>query len=584
MLVIVLPSLATILLLLTFGRAWLIADTIKHNFNTSQLLAIMIQATLFREANTLDIITGDAEDGLEASSINQQLQTIVDASPYIESVFILDPVGNITHINSALSEQYTGINLSREAWYTISETKGSIQWSNTFFSEMISKTAIVCTTQIGENPKHPNYTIVAVIDMAFLDEIINQIVGNDEQSIEVIDRNGRYIMSPDVNKVRQQTYATNERAEILKNNSDGGSIVYQYGNTRLYASFSRLSSIDWTVLTSTEMNKLIEPIRIALIICSFLVLIVSSLILLLLWRSNKKWLSDFEFIRQQAHLWQDPSDAEGGKKMHFQEFDDLALDLSEILSLYKKSESEALMMAKIAEEASNAKSRFLGNISQEIRNPMNGIVLSTDLLLMNETDREKLGQLQLLKTSTSALSHLMDDVLDMTNIADGDFQLQLAPFSIFQLFEEEMFVFGPAVDRKGLVLDWHIDKTIPPFLIGDEVRIRQVLNRLLSNALKFTNEGLIRVSAYLEKRSTEKVCVNIRILDTGIGMSKSQIANLFQPFSTSETNGVSHKGAALGLAICKRLVDMMGGKIVVESELGKGSSFLVTLCFEAPTQ
>jgi PAS domain S-box-containing protein len=243
----------------------------------------------------------------------------------------------------------------------------------------------------------------------------------------------------------------------------------------------------------------------------------------------------------------------------------------------RKQMEEELQRARIgAEAAARAKSEFLANMSHEIRTPLNGVIGLSTLLDEEHIPDENRSLVRLIRASGETLAKILDDVLDFSKIECGKLELEQALFSFRESLEWGVDLFRMKATEKHLELRLSVDSGIPPRLIGDATRIRQILANLISNAIKFTEEGSIEIQAALAPESAPdgKCRIRVRVCDTGIGIPPDKLNRIFQSFgqvdaSTSRRFG----GTGLGLVICRRLVEMMGGAITVESRPEEGSVF-----------
>jgi signal transduction histidine kinase len=242
---------------------------------------------------------------------------------------------------------------------------------------------------------------------------------------------------------------------------------------------------------------------------------------------------------------------------------------------------EELRDARRAAEAANrAKSDFLAKLSHEIRTPLGTIVGMADLLTETPPGPEYRECVEMLRRASQALFGLVNDVLDLSKIEAGRLELHRTAFSPLELMEAVVQLLRPAAEQKGIRLLSDLNAAVPPMIVGDAGRLRQILLNLISNAVKFTDEG--RVMAGVRADSTPGVLL-FTVDDTGIGIPPDKLASVFEDFEQlSASNDRERGGTGLGLGIARRLVELMGGRIWVESEPGRGSRFQFTIRFERP--
>ncbi len=248
-------------------------------------------------------------------------------------------------------------------------------------------------------------------------------------------------------------------------------------------------------------------------------------------------------------------------------------------------EKAAEIARKETEATAKVKTEFVANVTHELRTPVNGILGNTNILLENEADPKKIGLLNTISKSCGAMNELINGILDFSKLDAGKFTLENRKFNFRNMIDYVKSTHMPKITEKGLKFFVTISPDIPEFVIGDELRISQILNNLLSNACKFTNVGNISLEALMTAQEKNRIELFFIVLDTGIGIAKSDEDKLFKSFSQVDAS-VSRKygGTGLGLNISKQLVDLMGGHITVDSELNKGTMFSFSIWVETPEE
>ena len=249
-------------------------------------------------------------------------------------------------------------------------------------------------------------------------------------------------------------------------------------------------------------------------------------------------------------------------------------DLEDVNTKLKHSAERSKHMAMEAKRADQFKSTFLANMSHEIRTPMNGVLGMTELLLATDLDAVQEDYVGIIKNSADALLTIINDILDLSKIEADQLTLENVPFDLYETVEQTCYLLAHKAYQKGLELSFLVTPSVPELLVGDPLRLRQVLINLMGNAIKFTEKGEVSLHVTLSEQTDDEAIVECTVRDTGIGIAEEALENLFDAFVQEDPSTArKYGGTGLGLAISKKLAAMMEGKISATSIPGQGSTF-----------
>ena len=257
---------------------------------------------------------------------------------------------------------------------------------------------------------------------------------------------------------------------------------------------------------------------------------------------------------------------------------DATRELRQTVKILEERNADLEAARKEALKAGKVKSDFLANMSHEIRTPLNAVVGYTRLLQETSLTREQRDYTRTISQSASLLVSVIDDILNFERLESGNLQLENISFDLHSSLEDTICMLSPAAHDKKLEISLLIHSEVPQMIYGDPVRINQIATNFINNAIKFTSDGGITMQVSVDHEEGEQTFIRLAVSDTGIGMTEEDKANLYKPFSQADSS-ISRRfgGTGLGLSICKRLAELMGGEIGVDSEYGMGSTFWVTI-------
>jgi signal transduction histidine kinase/CheY-like chemotaxis protein/ligand-binding sensor domain-containing protein len=351
--------------------------------------------------------------------------------------------------------------------------------------------------------------------------------------------------------------------EVQESYSGRGEFYFvntRVGNFKLEARARQSGNFEWSEPLVYEFS-IFRVWHQSWLVWSILAIILAALVFILLkWRSKR--LEDDK--KKLNHL----------VKERTSELENKTLEL--------EAANKKLLTAKEeAERSSRAKAEFLSTMSHEIRTPMHGVIGMIDLLLMEKPAKSQLEKLNILRFSAENLLMLINDILDFNKMDSGNLVLEKADFNLKETIANLKTGFESAADKKSIRLELHIDKQIPDILNGDRTRLAQIVNNLVANAIKFTEQGVVQIKVESITETDKQVLVGFTVKDTGIGIPSDKLEDIFEIFNqaSSETTR-KYGGSGLGLSITKKLLEMMGSKIKLESTVGSGSEFYFEIWFD----
>ncbi len=540
-----------------------------------------VQAEVTRSADLLmglgAAISIHADLERDDAFVTGALDNAVAASQLMISATVLHADGTVAYADST-KRAWLGMDMTRMPWYPAVPGRDAVTWSPVYLSASTGEAAVSCLYALN------GWLLQAELDLRALNSLVKEMDMPTGMHIDILDEANRMIVGHSMDDVLQRV--TMGHLPVEGFSRERGGYAFSHDGTGYLAEYERLDNPPWVVMVIAERDSVLDMSRRILVgIGGLFVLLVLS-VMAMTWRTHRIWVTAYGNVRQDLHRMVeriDRGEASGRDAqvigVRFNNFDGLMRDFYQMAESLRLAEEEARQKAEEAERSDQAKSRFIRSMSREFKNPLGGVLGATDLLLFREADPEKRECLRMLRGSAEVLQRMTSDVLAVAELDAGTYQIADKPMRVQAILEETVRAFSDAAMRKGLDLSMRWDRLIPPVLRGDEIRIRQILNQLTDNAIRFTREGVVRLSARFIDMSADRAVIQFQVTDTGAGITPERQEHLFEDFYAAQhpPQPGAPTGAGLGLPLVRRLLDALGGTMEVESKPDHGSTFRFSL-------
>lgn len=586
-------AIALLLLLVQFfGQFYSLRGDLTARIESEQfqLLSVLgnhlddkIDERLSALAQSAQSVPQDKLDDLKA--LEQHLQNEHALLTLFDDLYIFDYNGNLL-VDWPLKAGRRGLDMSGRDYIQAVRSERKPFISQPILGKATKQPIVVLAAPVLNN-KGELVAIVGGVLNLYKPNLIGSLASRsigESGYLYLVSGDHLFISHPDKTRIMQATPAAGENPSLARA-YEGFEGTLEGSNSRglqgLFT-FKRLQSTGWILASVVPSEEAFRPIVVIQRNMAVITLLLMLIATPLLWFFSVRLLHPLgqlaRQMRERASSMQPGLPAKPVAEIGSHEIRTVAAAFNEFLGARNDAEIALAQAKDAAEAASRSKSEFLANMSHELRTPMNGVIGMIELARMNALDGESDELLKIARNSAESLLAILNDILDVSKIEAGKLSIDNTPFEFAELTREVLRLMEPLINEKGLSHSLTFPADLPETLIGDPLRIRQVLLNLIGNAIKFTRQGSVAVDVKIVAKNSAGLTLSIAISDTGIGIPNDRLDAIFHAFTQADGSTTRHfGGTGLGLTISSQLVELMGGKLSVESQEGQGSTFRFTL-------
>lgn len=586
-------AIALLLLLVQFfGQFYSLRGDLTARIESEQfqLLSVLgnhlddkIDERLSALAQSAQSVPQDKLDDLKA--LEQHLQNEHALLTLFDDLYIFDYNGNLL-VDWPLKAGRRGLDMSGRDYIQAVRSERKPFISQPILGKATKQPIVVLAAPVLNN-KGELVAIVGGVLNLYKPNLIGSLASRsigESGYLYLVSGDHLFISHPDKTRIMQATPPAADNPSLARA-YEGFEGTLEGSNSRglqgLFT-FKRLQSTGWILASVVPSEEAFRPIVVIQRNMAVITLLLMLIATPLLWFFSVRLLHPLgqlaRQMRERASSMQPGLPAKPVAEIGSHEIRTVAAAFNEFLGARNDAEIALAQAKDAAEAASRSKSEFLANMSHELRTPMNGVIGMIELARMNALDGESDELLKIARNSAESLLAILNDILDVSKIEAGKLSIDNTPFEFAELTREVLRLMEPLINEKGLSHSLTFPADLPETLIGDPLRIRQVLLNLIGNAIKFTRQGSVAVDVKIVAKNSAGLTLSIAISDTGIGIPNDRLDAIFHAFTQADGSTTRHfGGTGLGLTISSQLVELMGGKLSVESQEGQGSTFRFTL-------